>query len=604
MGTVYLVEEIDSKIRYALKTILISSASEKNLKRFEMETKATKLLNHPSLVQIYDYGLINENQPYFVMDYCDGKDLSEILKTTGALSVERALDVFIVICNALAYAHTQGVVHRDLKPSNIMLCGSEVKVLDFGIAKVFLDGTEYNTITQTGEIFGSPQYMSPEQCLGKVVDRRSDIYSLGCMFFEALTGGPPFTGETSLAVMLKHQSETPLTLKEAMFGAEFSADLEKIVSSMLAKNPAHRYPDLLRVADDLKHVQKGEDLESLQPEREKAKPLNKGILVITVLAIALVLVTAQFLMRPQEKDLKVHTAIDSSKHLPSPEAMRQMTVAPKEFYSVLKPGNSKVRDFHFPQTSFGDFGYGDDPKKYIPMRGSHASVKIPFRIHVELDPKAISGFRNDEVEQLTLKGIVVDDKSTDPIRNWRELTLIDMDDTEITDYALANMKGLSKLNTLAVNDTHVTGNGLLNLPLARLTLLALNRVRDAKLILPRLRHSKVKIMLNMVGDDLNDEDLKLLAQIPQVAVLDIRQNRYSDKGIEYLVGLKQVEHLSIDGSNITPRCARKLKNLILKSLTVEHSKWTGDEQLAFKHALKESRSNEHMDIKFTGSSGD
>jgi len=279
-------------------------------------------------------------------------------------------------------------------------------------------------------------------------------------------------------------------------------------------------------------------------------------------------------------------------------------VAPKEFYSVLKPGNSKVRDFHFPQTSFGDFGYGDDPKKYIPMRGSHASVKIPFRIHVELDPKAISGFRNDEVEQLTLKGIVVDDKSTDPIRNWRELTLIDMDDTEITDYALANMKGLSKLNTLAVNDTHVTGNGLLNLPLARLTLLALNRVRDAKLILPRLRHSKVKIMLNMVGDDLNDEDLKLLAQIPQVAVLDIRQNRYSDKGIEYLVGLKQVEHLSIDGSNITPRCARKLKNLILKSLTVEHSKWTGDEQLAFKHALKESRSNEHMDIKFTGSSGD
>ncbi len=161
MGAVYLVEEVSSKQCYALKTILAGNATDRNLKRFEMETNATKLLEHENLVQIRDFGFINETQPYFVMDYCHGQDLAALMKSRGTLAIEESLDIFITLCNALTYAHSKGVVHRDLKPSNVMITDGIVKVLDFGIAKVFRDETEFNTVTQTGEIFGSPYYMSP-----------------------------------------------------------------------------------------------------------------------------------------------------------------------------------------------------------------------------------------------------------------------------------------------------------------------------------------------------------------------------------------------------------------------------------------------------------
>ena len=247
MGAVYLVEEGSTDRRLALKTVITQGATDRNFKRFEMEAKATRLLQHESLVQIYDYGLIDNNQPFFAMEYCQGQNLSQRIKADGPLPVDRAIEMFIAICNALTYAHSQGVVHRDLKPSNVMITENNVKILDFGIAKVLREGDEFNTITQTGEIFGSPLYMSPEQCLGRSVDQRSDVYSLGCMFFEALTGSPPFFGETALATMLKHQSETPQTLKEATLGREFSRDLETIIAHMLEKSPVDRYPDLQKV---------------------------------------------------------------------------------------------------------------------------------------------------------------------------------------------------------------------------------------------------------------------------------------------------------------------------------------------------------------------
>ncbi len=147
------------------------------MQRFQLEAKATSLIKHPNVVQFHDFGLIEGQQPYFVMDYCEGDTLADLIKAEGSLSVDRVLDIFIPICSAVAYAHTQSVVHRDLKPSNIMVKrmpgGSvQVKVLDFGIAKVLVDETVFNSLTRTGELFGSPYYMSPEQC----VERRS-IYA-------------------------------------------------------------------------------------------------------------------------------------------------------------------------------------------------------------------------------------------------------------------------------------------------------------------------------------------------------------------------------------------------------------------------------------------
>ena len=255
MGAVYLVEDSRDSNKYALKTILATDASDRNLQRFKRESEATSRLNHPNLVRIFDSGFISDGQPYFVMEFIEGKDLSTVMKEEGALPLDRVLEHFITICNAITYAHAQGVVHRDLKPSNVMIADGVIKILDFGIAKIFSDATQFNTVTRSGEVIGSPSYMSPEQCLGRPVDLRSDVYSIGCMLYECLVGTPPFIGETALATMLKHQSEKPLSLKEASLGGSFPADLEIIISRMLEKDANNRYSDLLQVAEDLKCVQ-------------------------------------------------------------------------------------------------------------------------------------------------------------------------------------------------------------------------------------------------------------------------------------------------------------------------------------------------------------
>ncbi len=181
------------------------------------------------------------------MDFVDGTTVADEVQRLGRLPVKRCLRIFIQVAFAIAYAHENGVIHRDLKSSNIMVVKGEgdeelVKIVDFGIAKL-TGADEFNqqTLTKTGEIFGSPLFMSPEQCMGLSVDLRSDLYSLGCMLYEALTGAPPFIGESALATMMKHQSEPPLSLKEASMGIDFPKELERIVAKLLEKDPNNRY---------------------------------------------------------------------------------------------------------------------------------------------------------------------------------------------------------------------------------------------------------------------------------------------------------------------------------------------------------------------------
>src|SRR5262249_8762830 len=185
-GTVFRVEDIKDSCQYALKTLNQENTSPAAWQRFQNEAKAAQALDHPALVKVHYFGTTAKGEPFFVMDFVDGETLAARIKRDGPLSVEEALRVFIEICFGPGYAHETGVVHRDLKPSNIIFvrdADSEkrVKIVDFGIAKL-LSGEDFNAeqLTATGEVFGTPYYMSPEQCRGSMVDHRSDIYSLGC----------------------------------------------------------------------------------------------------------------------------------------------------------------------------------------------------------------------------------------------------------------------------------------------------------------------------------------------------------------------------------------------------------------------------------------
>lgn len=259
MGVVYRVTQMFVNKQFALKTLIKEQISEVKIRRFQQEARAVFALDHPNIVAVKDFGIIEDMTPFLVMELIDGETLAERLKRSGRLALEEAIPIFVQTCFGLGYAHDQGIVHRDIKPSNIMILngiesGAEgsIKILDFGIAKFAQhDGGEIQSLTKTGEVFGSPFYMSPEQCAGERVDYRADVYSLGCVLFEALTGAPPCVGESALSTMMQHQIAKPLSLKEASMGLEFPPELEKIVARMLEKAPEKRYQKLGVVAHHL-----------------------------------------------------------------------------------------------------------------------------------------------------------------------------------------------------------------------------------------------------------------------------------------------------------------------------------------------------------------
>ncbi|HEY9716188.1 MAG TPA: protein kinase [Trichormus sp.] len=217
------------------------------VERFEREVAAMKTLTHQNIVQIFDSGVTTTGIPYFVSEYIDGGTLEEATRREGHLPIERSRQIFVQICKALEFAHARGIVHRDIKPSNILLfhdaSGSEVaKLADFGIAKPPSSEPLFNTdLTRTGMILGSPAYMSPEQCKGYSVDERSDIYSLGCVMYETLTGTSPFAAENPIKAIIRHLDESPPPFAIAHRKLDIPTGLEEVVMKCLEKEPKNRF---------------------------------------------------------------------------------------------------------------------------------------------------------------------------------------------------------------------------------------------------------------------------------------------------------------------------------------------------------------------------
>ncbi len=229
----------------AVKRLLDESVSERDKLRFKQEAQVLSKLQHKNLVTVYDFGFDGAGLPYLAMEYIEGQTLSQILKLRQ-LSLEESLLIFEQCLAGLECAHRAGVIHRDIKPGNLILRGAypdlELKILDFGIAKAATGagGREGQSLTSTGEVFGSPLYMSPEQALGRAVDERTDLYSLGCVLFEMLFGAPPFRGANSMETVFKHVNEEPVVPVRTAGGASPGMRLTGLLASMLSKDPAAR----------------------------------------------------------------------------------------------------------------------------------------------------------------------------------------------------------------------------------------------------------------------------------------------------------------------------------------------------------------------------
>ncbi len=232
--------------------------------RFRREAQNAAALNHPAIVAVYDTGEAATPAgplPYIVMEYVDGVTLRDVIHNDGPMPPRRALEVIADACQALNFSHQHGIIHRDVKPANIMISKTgAVKVMDFGIARALADGG--NSVTQTAAVIGTAQYLSPEQARGEAVDARSDVYSLGCVLYEILTGEPPFVGDSPVAVAYQHVREDPAPPSQRR--PDISPELDAVVLKALAKNPDNRYQSAADMRADLVRVHSGE-----QPEAPK-----------------------------------------------------------------------------------------------------------------------------------------------------------------------------------------------------------------------------------------------------------------------------------------------------------------------------------------------
>jgi serine/threonine protein kinase len=285
MGSVYKANQVAMNRMVAVKILHPKLANRKDLvSRFRREARAMSHLSHPNTVKVLLYGELEDGSLYIVMEYLEGKNLNQIVRTEGPLPMERALPILIQSCGALEEAHRAGIVHRDLKPENIFVCNQGglrdfPKVLDFGLAKVTEREMRPGSIilTQEGMVFGTPEFMSPEQAQGRTLTPASDIYSLAVILYELLTGKLPFQARSPVEFLQLHVTAPPIPLNARVAGRTFPPGLEALIAKALAKKPEDRFSSAAELAASLKQfVAMSKGLAAVVPAAAPGAPEPPG----------------------------------------------------------------------------------------------------------------------------------------------------------------------------------------------------------------------------------------------------------------------------------------------------------------------------------------
>lgn len=661
MGIVYRVEQLSLNSERALKTIPTDKLSDSVWQRFQREAKAACRLEHSSLVKVFDFGLLETVTPYYVMEIVQGQTLSARVKLKGTLTLEQCLSVFIPSAFGLAYAHDKKIIHRDMKPANIMFSEdtngkiTEVKILDFGIAKLISDENLTNALTKPGEVIGSPHFMSPEQSWGAKIDARSDIYSLGCCMFEALTGLPPFIAKNAVQVIMLHQNSPPPSLAQIAPDKTFSDSIEQVIRVMLAKNPDHRYQSMDDLAQDLIFIKNGkqphfaqaqEKLSGQESNLATTNPKAKAIAPITLslekvvakvtpkslnaddtggeisdntfdqlsesqtvtttiwkkfnypaLALATILLAGGigtlFILRPNLPTYKI--AKSSSNANPSSVSRDPLALSNQPFSrSSQLPTGQKVIVFDFPkEVSLGTI-YSLNGEHVIEAQGE---VTIPegelirfrpsrdFMKHTELFRK----FKANQIGDLDLSNrLILTDEDLANIKHLVNIRRLDLSDSNVTPNCATCLYGMKNLTELNITNTDINDKALANLPALRhLEVLEARELGHLSNTLKAIAGSTRLHRLTLSNSAIDDNTVKLIGKDQNLEYLSLSENPgVTANGVKYLAPLKRLGHLNLLNCHVGPEVIETLTSFRqLHELKINTAKWSRDKIINLKASL-------------------
>ncbi|CAN5247672.1 hypothetical protein BH10CYA1_BH10CYA1_09540 [soil metagenome] len=548
MGVIYKARHVALNQVVAIKMLHNNRLNEISIRRFQQEAKAVTALDHPSIVRVRDFGVTESGQPHMVLDFIEGDTLSKAIEKTAGLPLAESLEIFIQACDALEHAHTRGVLHRDLKPSNIMLVPRLsghplVKIVDFGIAKINDPDHESAALnlTQTGEVFGSPLYMSPEQASGTKLDNRSDVYSFGCVMYETLTGAPPFVGGSSIETIFRQLNDLAPSLREGSLGKEFPLEIESIVAKALEKKPDDRFQSMAELKSKLLNLKLGKHSDRSQiaqtvvidKKRYEIKALSLALIVLAFLAVT----SGYFVITTSaNKTNNAAEAIDD---------------ASKARQIISKDGNSDqidLQNLKVTDKMLELFALPTKPTSVILSNTLVIGPGLANLIHLPL-------------KNLSLAGSPTTDRGLEEIKHMESLEKLNLSKTAITDYGLLELKALKKLQALDLSEVAIGASACAMVKdWPQLIVLNLNKTainsEDAFADLARSRSIKT---LSLIDSNIRAVDLRALAQ-GHFENLILDGTAIDDAGLNLLAPMKSLKSLSLKRCKLSPQALEKFKS--------------------------------------------
>ncbi|HEY9719594.1 MAG TPA: serine/threonine-protein kinase [Trichormus sp.] len=591
MGVIFKAKQQGLDRFVAVKMLQTARATDVSVLRFQQEAQALARLDHANLVKVHELGATEQGVPFMVMEYIEGKGLDAILSERSQLTLQQFFDIFLQVCDGLQYVHDAGILHRDLKPSNIMICNypesnPRVKLVDFGIAK-FVDNNDAKQLTQTGEVVGSPLYMCPEQAKGTGSDERSDIYSLGCVMYEALSGIVPFSGGSVVEVIMKQFSEKQRPLNSVVRGSKYPNAVEALIDKMLEKDPRDRFQSVSELRDALQKLSAEHrpwyHINVPRIGNEKKKPWFFAALALIVLLSAGVFSYVVWQKREAPisiPDAAVDSAFDALHQRSIQEANPQASSIDDEY----KPFLDLIELSHNERITLqaGIIDKFNFPKFLESLKRRKDRYVTELDVHGDrnyIDDRLMPCIQDFPLRYLKLNDTHMTIASIEPISKIRTLESLEIDRMPLTAEACRALIALPNLHELSLRSIPVDDQMFEILCSdSKLTHLTITyaHVTEAGFKAALQKPSPITDLL-INSDKFNDKCVELMATggMPNLVALNIGGNymRITDKSLPFLAKMHSLRSLAMINSWFDDAGIMRFHAPFLQRIHLSKSDW-------------------------------